>query len=369
MIIQMIVFLTIFVSIYLGMHWYVFVRAVHPLHLSGAANQGIRIFFLVAAFSFVLGQILSKKVPSPFTAWITNISSVWMGIIAISLAVFAVNDLLRLFFHTESFRYYSCITCIVLVAVISVYSLINACGAPVIKEITMPDMKLPAGLDEFRIVQLSDLHIDLSKSKKWLSKVVDKTNSLNPDLVVITGDLIDADLCGMDHFCEILSGLKSRYGVYAVTGNHEFYSGIPLFMKICQNSNIKVLRNIHETVAGFIELAGIDDQESVKRFGITNSDLGNTLEGIDKDKIVILLSHQPDVFKKSKDLVDIQLSGHTHNGQILPMDVIVQFYFKYTCGLYKENDSCIYTSPGTGTWGPPMRTTSKNEITLIKLKS
>jgi predicted MPP superfamily phosphohydrolase len=364
----MVFFLAIFTSVYLGMHWYVYSRVAGPLHVSHAASLYMRLFFLFFALSFIAGQFLSKSFPSALTTTISFASSVWMGLMAISLTVFIANDLLKLVFKSEAFSYRSCIVSLIVIVILSVYSVINASGKPVVKEIDISSAKIPKEFDGYRVVQLTDLHIDHSRSNAWLQNIIEETNALNPDLILITGDLIDSDLCTMDNFCLTLAGLKAKNGVYAISGNHEFYTGIPLFLKICSESNITVLRNSHTTVAGFMELAGIDDQESVKRFHLEDNDIAKAMEGVDRKKFVLFMSHQPDVFLQTKDFVDLQLSGHTHNGQIPPMDIMVQFYFKYPCGLYKEGNSYQYTSPGTGTWGPPMRLSSKNEITLITLK-
>ena len=172
----------------------------------------------------------------------------------------------------------------------------------------------------------------------------------------------------MNHFCDTLKKLKSRHGVFAVTGNHEFYAGINMFMDVAKNSNITVLRNEKITIADSIELAGIDDKAGT-RFSEVGSDLKLALKNIDFTKPVILLSHRPDIFNEAeKSGVDLQLSGHLHAGQIPPMDLIVMLAFKYPYGLYRKNGSYLYTTSGTGIWGPPMRLFSRCEIVKIVLE-
>ena len=161
---------------------------------------------------------------------------------------------------------------------------------------------------------------------------MEETNRQNPDLIVLTGDLIDSDICNGLNFCAILKGLKAKYGVFAVTGNHDFYASIDTFMKVANETGITVLRNRNARPADFIELIGVDDKTG-SQFGESGCDLASALKTpniIDKNKLVILLSHQPDIFDEAvKEGVNLQLSGHTHAGQIPPVDILVQLFFKY----------------------------------------
>ncbi|GAG93227.1 unnamed protein product, partial [marine sediment metagenome] len=143
--------------------------------------------------------------------------------------------------------------------IVSVYSFYNVTQKPIVKEIEIEIEKLPQRLSGFTIIQLSDLHLNFLKSTKWLDRIVGETNNLKPDLVVIAGDLIDADPCEFTEFCEVLKRLNSKYGVFAITGNHEYYAGIDKFLRAAEKSNITVLRNEKITVADSIELVGIDD--------------------------------------------------------------------------------------------------------------
>jgi predicted MPP superfamily phosphohydrolase len=201
--------------------------------------------------------------------------------------------------------------------------------------------------------------------------MVDATNSLKPDLIVMTGDLIDASICNSKALCDSLSKLNAKHGVLAITGNHDFYSGIETFMSIAADTHMKVLRNENTTIAGAVQVAGIDDPEA-KSFHEGERNISKALEyprKIDHSKPLILLSHRPDVFKEAaaKD-VDIMLSGHTHWGQVPPMDLLVWITMKYSWGFYRLGDSILYTTSGTGTWGPPMRLFSRPEIVKLVLR-
>lgn len=356
-----------FLSIYLGIHYYVYSRIASGLLLSSRLRNYLRLFFLLAALAFVLGKFLSNHTDCFWVKPTEFFGAIWFGIIFIAFSVFLAADIFRIFFHSETFKYYSVVFSLAVVFLLSAFSIYNASREPVIKNIEIKIEKLPEKLSGFTIVQLSDLHLNLLRSKKWLSRIVDKTNNVNPDIIVITGDLLDSELSETQKFSGILKNLKSKYGVYAVAGNHEFYAGYEKFLEVAEKSGITVLKNEKVTVAGSIELVGIDD-ETGKRFVGAGSDLEKAFKNCDFKKPVIFLSHQPDVFDEAvKYGIDLQISGHTHAGQIPPLDLIVRFYFKYPYGLYRKNSSYIYTTSGTGTWGTPMRLFTRDEIVKIVL--
>jgi predicted MPP superfamily phosphohydrolase len=174
-------------------------------------------------------------------------------------------------------------------------------------------------------------------------------------------------LVELNAFAEIVRTLSAKHGVYAVTGNHEFYAGVQHFFEFCRTAKVRILANEHVTLAGELQLAGVHDHRG-SMLQAMRPDLDAALQGADPNKPTILLSHQPLDFKKAVRIgVGLQLSGHTHAGQIPPMDLIVKFYYDYPWGLYRHQDSYIYTTCGTGTWSPPMRLLSRNEIVAITL--
>lgn len=357
-------FLLIFSSIYFGIHYYVYNRIANGLTLPIPVRNCLKIFFLFSALLFLLGEFLSRK----FSVYpLIHFGALWLGVISVAFSIFILKDIFGLVFphHAKLLTYSS----LVFVFSISSYALYNASRGPKLREIKIPIKKLPSELSGFSIAQLSDLHLGSLTSKKWLESIVEKTNELKPDLIVITGDLIDQDICKFEDFLEILKRLKSRYGIFAVTGNHEFYAGVEKFMEIAKKLGITVLRNEKITVADSIELVGVDDNTG-RRFSGTGSDLKLVQrKGIDLKKPIILLSHQPHIFDEAvKSGVDLQLSGHIHAGQIPPLNLIIMFSLKYPFGLYKKDSSYLYTTSGTGTWGPPMRLFSSSEIVRIILE-
>jgi predicted MPP superfamily phosphohydrolase len=365
-----VLFLLVSSIIYLVLNYYIYSRIKGGLNLSGGTSKILLLFFIIATFSFIPAEILSRHFAQEWIRPFLYLSFAWLGVVSIAIAVFVIIDVLRIFIRGKKFRYYATIIALVTIGLTSGYCLYNQAEKPVIKEIKIPSPKLPPVMSGFTIVQLSDLHLDMSKSENFIKDLVSRTLALKPDLIVITGDLIDTDICKLNDLCKILRRLKAKHGVYAVTGNHEFYAGIPLFMEIAANSDIKVLRNTNILIADAIELVGIDDAFSVKRFvNITiKESLSNAFQKVDFSKPVILLSHQPDVFDLARSMgTNLQLSGHTHAGQLPPMDLLIQILFKYPFGLYKRDTAYLYTTCGSAFWGPPMRLFSKPEIVKIIL--
>jgi predicted MPP superfamily phosphohydrolase len=211
----------------------------------------------------------------------------------------------------------------------------------------------------YRIAQISDVHVG-SRGKKFLRQMVEKINDLNPETLVITGDLLDSS--DVDH--EALSPLKSiNSPMVFVVGNHERYSGLEYSLSLLQELGIEVLRDT-SLLLDEIQFIGIDDSEHPEQ-------VANTLPSIamDNTKYRILLYHRPLGWEAAQESgIELMLSGHTHNGQIFPFNLLVKAQFKKIAGLYKNGGNALYVSPGTGTWGPIMRLGSVNEITCITLR-
>jgi predicted MPP superfamily phosphohydrolase len=318
---------------------------------------------IILATTFFLGEILDRVSP---VFLITLIGSVWLGILSVAITVFVLKDIVWLFYKNGKVLTY---ISLLVIFVLTLISLVNVYTGPVVKEIKLKVNTKTFNKKNFTIVQLSDLHLGTLMSENWLEKIVKITNSIDADIVVITGDLADGNIFDKKQILNKLRSLKSKFGVYIVPGNHEFYFGIEKFLEITKILGFKVLRNQSVVIDNDIIVAGVDEI-TAKRFNKGyGPDLGATFKDVDLNKFIILLSHQPDLFDEARKFgVDLQLSGHTHMGQIPPMDLIVKIFFKYPFGLIKKDNSYIYTTSGTGTWGPPMRLFTKSEIVKIVLE-
>jgi hypothetical protein len=231
--------------------------------------------------------------------------------------------------------------------------------------------RLPRALDGFTIAQITDVHVGPTVGRRFVADFVARVNELAPDLVAITGDLVDGPASIFRRGVEPLADLRSRHGTYYVTGNHEYYSGVEDWLPILRGVGLRVMRNervaIEQDGASF-DLAGIDDHESGRYRG-HGPDLDRALAGRDRERAVVLLAHQPrQVHAARKHGVDLQISGHTHGGQIWPWHHAVKLQQGgLLAGLYTFDDTQLYVSRGTGYVGPPVRLRAPAEITRIVL--
>lgn len=233
--------------------------------------------------------------------------------------------------------------------------------------------RLPPSMHGFTIVQITDLHIGNTIEESFVRGVVDAANAASPDLIVLTGDFVDGSVDELREHAAPLADLRARHGVYFVTGNHEYYSGADAWIAHWQTLGIRVLRNervaIGDEQASF-DLAGIDDYRAARYPG-HGPDLAAALADRDPSRELILLAHQPvQIFESMKYDVGLQLSGHTHGGQIWPWHYIAKVSQRgLLAGHSWHGRSQLYISRGAGYWGPPVRVFAKSEISKIVLHS
>lgn len=230
------------------------------------------------------------------------------------------------------------------------------------------DVSIEGLKKELSIVQISDVHIGNSLGKDFFDWIVTETNKLDADIVVITGELIDLPAEKIKDTLDGLKELKSKFGVYFVSGNHEYFHGVVEICEHLRTLGVHVLTNENLVINNSINLAGVTDLIG-RRFGILEPDLKKALLHVRDDLPTILLAHQPKFTKELKnEKIDLILSGHTHGGQIFPFGLLVLLDQPYLSGLYKHSEKTqIYVNRGAGYWGPPIRIMSPSEIVKIKL--
>ncbi|MFU1906559.1 metallophosphoesterase [Bordetella avium] len=254
----------------------------------------------------------------------------------------------------------------------SVLGFFNARRLAHVKAVRVPIAGLPAELEGLRIAQISDIHVGPTIKAPYVQAIVDAVNALNPDIIAITGDIVDGNVTQLGPHTRPLGELRAPGGVYLVTGNHEYYSGADQWIGELRRLGLKVLLNEHAvvTIKGQeVVVAGVTDYTAGDFDPAQRSDPQQALNGAPADAAVkLLLAHQPRSALAAAPLgYTLQLSGHTHGGQFFPWGFFVRLQQPFTSGLHKQGKLWVYTSRGTGYWGPPMRLAAPSEISLVRL--
>ncbi|MCL1971464.1 MAG: metallophosphoesterase [Endomicrobia bacterium] len=353
------------------------------MYIAWRVNSGLKTpepynYFIYAASGLMaviatLAYIFSKYNVDPFAYYFSPVGGMWMGIVGISVTVLFANDLINfanLIFKIKDFRYWATAVSLALIVLLCVWSLINTAFILKVKEIKI---KMPSlNKDRVSITLLADVHIDKHTSPKIIRKIVNIANSFDSDIIVIAGDLVDMDIS--QTYAEYgLDKLRAKHGIFAVTGNHEYYSGIENYEKLCEKLGIILLRNENFELKydgkSIITIAGINDKQAAKQSS-DKVDVEAAFANADRNLPVLFLSHRPQYFDlvKDKEIPVIQLSGHTHAGQIPPIEILMRIFFKYPWGLYGHKGSHMYVTSGNRWWRVPMRTFNFSEIAVIVLE-
>jgi hypothetical protein len=294
-----------------------------------------------------------------------------MGFFSSLLVLTAARDILLILATGTTLVTPTAILVPLAAAVVTIIGFANARRLPRVVEVTVPLAHLPSSLVGFTIVQISDLHVGATIKGNYVRAVVDRVNSLDADLVAITGDLVDGSVEQLGRDIAPLAQLTSRHGSYVVTGNHEYYSGANAWVAEFRRLGMQVLMNEHVVIdhAGArLLLAGVTDYSAQTFDPGQRSDPVRALAGAPDGILRILLAHQPrSSVAAAAAGFDLQLSGHTHGGQFWPWTLLVRLQQPYTAGLHRLGRLWVYTSRGTGYWGPPKRFGAPAEITRIRL--
>jgi len=357
-----------------ALHLFIGLSVIGDLGLSPVAQLP---FWALLILSFVLVPLgfRSRDMNSRLLAWAALIA---MGVFS-SLAVFnllrgLVVALASLVGHPldAAWRSGSAWAVLGLVLLVALRSVYNARRIAKVKEVELALPTLPAGLEGLRIVQLSDLHIGPTIKAGYLQRIVERVNGLDADLVAITGDLVDGKVAELRQEFLPLQQLKARLGTYAITGNHEYYSGAEAWVRTWREQGLTVLLDEHRVLqhqgTPFV-LAGITDYSAPLYVPSHRSDAATAFANAPQGLFRLLLAHQPRSAPKAAAAgADLQLSGHTHGGQFWPWMHFVRLQQPWVAGIHRLDRLTVYISRGTGYWGPPLRFGAPSEITLIRLR-
>ncbi|CAM5713533.1 metallophosphoesterase [Streptomyces aurantiogriseus] len=247
------------------------------------------------------------------------------------------------------------------------YGTYGVLRGPRVKRVTVPLAKLPRSAHGYRIAVVSDVHLGPILGRGFTEKVVRTVNSTQPDLIAVVGDLVDGSVDDLRSAVEPIGGLRARHGAFFVTGNHEYFSGVEEWTEHVQELGLKLLANQRVELAAF-DLAGVNDVTGEEHDD--GPDLAAALRDRDPSRTSVLLAHQPVFVDEAvRHGVDLQLSGHTHGGQLWPMNYVAELANPTVAGLERYGDTQLYVSRGAGAWGPPTRVGAPSDVTVVELAS
>ena len=376
----MMIFLSIVITINLLVNSYIFMRTRSVFPEGNAGWWIATVLFWLVAFAYVIGRFAERTGPVWLAEPMIKTGSYWLGAMAYLTLLFLLIDIIRGLnglFHFTDFLQFNWMsskgkTAILLVysvaAIILITGYLNAKIPIVRKQSVQLNKPVPGGIQN--VVLVSDIHLGMMISNGKLNKLVELVNQQNADLVLLAGDVFDEDLGPViqNNMGDLLKNLRAKQGVYAILGNHEFFGNADAAQKYLENHNITVLRDSSVTLQNGITIVGREDITGQRMNGKPRKSIEKLLAGIDTEKPVFMLDHQP---YKLVDVatynIDLQVSGHTHNGQMWPFNYITGAMFEISRGYGKINDTHFYVSSGFGTWGPPIRTNSRSEIIVLEI--
>lgn len=377
----MVLFLITFFLIYAAVHLYAYLKVKSALSSGITTSIFIAIFMLLMVFAPVLIRISEKQGLEFFARLLSYIGYTWMGILFLFTTVSIIIDIYCLTVHLAGSILkmnlgalipspkFSFLIPLLISMLIAIYGYLEARNIRT-EKITVISYKIPENVGRLRIVQISDVHLGLIVRKDRLERILKEIKKADPDILVSTGDLVDGQINSLPGLAGMLREINPRYGKFAVTGNHEFYAGLNQSIEFIKEAGFSILRGEGLTIEGLFNIAGVDDPAG-RNYGLfKNIEENELLSSLPNGKFTILLKHRPILNKDSIGLFDLQLSGHTHKGQIFPFGLFTKIFYPTDSGyLPLRNNSHLYISRGSGTWGPPIRFLSPPEVTVIEILS
>jgi predicted MPP superfamily phosphohydrolase len=377
-----VIFFSVFITLYSLINYYIFRRGLQAIPVGSGIRIYYIIFFIFVAASFILGRVIERYHISLLSDIIVWIGSFWLAAILYFFLIIVLLDLSRVLNHFfsiyptfltldyEKTKYITLICSISLVSIILLAGHINA-YIPRINEIEFDIDKQTTSRKELTAVLLTDIHLGTMFSRSRLEKVIAQINSLNPDIVILGGDIVDEDLKPVirQDLGSPFREIKAPLGIIAITGNHEYIGGAEQAVEYLEKYGIHFLRDSVICLDNEIYFVGREDRSKNSFSGKKRKTLSELMTGVDLAKPIILLDHQPIGLNEGNEAgADVQLSGHTHDGQLMPISLITRAIYDDDMGYLLKGKEHIYVSQGLGTWGPPMRLGNRPEIVKIKFK-
>ena len=375
----MILFLLSFFLLYGGIHLFFYVRLKAAFQMTPWVQAAVVLCLLVLLISPRLVRLFERQGSEGAACFMSYLGYSWMGVIFLFFVASLCLDCYRLAVLLSSrigcldlnHLYPSALILFLAPLLISVsvniYGYFEALNIRT-EQIVIKTAKIPKNTEKLRIVQISDVHVGMIVREGRLERMMEVVKKAAPDILVSTGDLVDGQIDNIHGSLSLLKGVQAKYGKYAVTGNHEFYAGLDQALDFTRKAGFTVLRGEGINVAGLINIAGVDDPAGKRTGQYRGIPETKMLAGLPGKTYTLLLKHQPLIDQEALGDFDLQLSGHTHKGQIFPFSMVTGLVFPLQGGSFNlPEGSRLYVSRGTGTWGPPMRFLSPPEITIIDL--
>ncbi len=362
-----------------SIHRYLWARLVRDVAWSPAWHAALTALAVALAILVPLAFVAMRALPRAVHVPMAWVAYVWMGFAFYLFLLLALGDATRalawaagaLPADPERRRFVARALAAAVAAVAMLVGLggvANVVRGFVVRRVRVPLAKLPPSASGYGIVQITDVHVGPTIGRGFVEAIVREANALAPDMVVITGDLVDGSVEELGHLVEPLRGLRARHGVFFVTGNHEYYSGADAWIAYLGTLGVRVLRNERVAIGDAFDLAGVDDTSAHTILPGHGQDVAKALAGRDPGRAVVLLAHQPKALRDAVPHgVDLQISGHVHGGQMFPFNWLARLDQPLVAGLHRVGETWAYVSTGTGYWGPPMRVGPSSELTHIEL--
>lgn len=380
--ISFILFYSIVFTVYFLVNFYIFSRGWQAIPSDSRARTVYLIGFIFLAVSFILGRTLERFVPGVFTNVLVWTGSFWLAAMFYFFLLVVFIDLIRLadyiipflgkIIPQEVLPVFSYTLLKISVLTVFLVILIGHVNT-LFPKITKLDISVPtpnAEMKELNLVLISDIHLGTLTPKKHIQKRINLINGLKPDIILLAGDILDEDLTPVIHLDlgSALKELRAPLGVYGITGNHEYIGGVEPAVEYLTNHGITLLRDSVVKINNSFYLAGREDRDISRFSGDTRLSVDELLKNTPRDLPIILMDHQPfDLSKSAAAGVSLQVSGHTHHGQIWPLNFITKAIYEISRGYGNINGMHVYVSNGLGTWGPPVRIGTRPEIVKIRL--
>ncbi len=373
------IFFSIVLLVYSSVNYFIYSRGLVVFSCNPSLKRWYTVIFWLVVSSFLVGMIWERSASSVVSEWIYRVGAFWLAFMFYFLMALLVVDLVRLanyFFHflpdfSPAGKLNLGYLIIGVVTVIVVGGYLNARTTRV-KVIPLTIHKQVTGRSDLKILMASDIHLGALIGEQQELKLVRIINEQQPDLVLLCGDLVDGDIGPVlrKNLGRHLQEIRTPLGVYAIPGNHEYIGGIQNTLPYLQSINIKVLRDEVVTLPDGIQLVGRDDRDSRRMGGENNPhDLKELTRNLDQAKPIIVMNHQPFHLEEAVEAgADLHLSGHTHNGQLWPLNYVTGAIFELSWGLLQKGKTICYVSSGFGSWGPPVRTGNSPEVVVFEVK-